>query len=59
MNLTEAERATVVNALRVAALTYHADAEQMRSIHMPRFAEQFDNQQVEADRLSDYIENED
>lgn len=67
MRLSEHDKQTIVNALRLAAEMYARDAqmasEQARtSINGPdgcvsRLAEQFERQAVDAKRLADEIEN--
>jgi hypothetical protein len=60
--LTEHERTTIANALRVAAEQYGKDAEAIRAdkFHAsPRMAEQFDMQKAEAVVMAGRIEQAD
>lgn len=56
-DLTPSERATVANALRVAATVYDADAEMLRCDGQPREEEQFKRQAQEARALADRFES--
>ena len=50
--MTESDRSSVVNGLRVAAEVYRADAAKMRGFNMARVADEFEAQSVKALRLA-------
>lgn len=56
MNLTERQRTTIINALRVAAGVYNDDAATMHRANEWRLAEQFRLQRDEAESIADGIE---
>lgn len=58
MTLTNDEYRTIVNALRVAAELYNAEAHTMTEAGQVRIARQFDAQETEARRLANAIEEE-